>query len=539
MNKTVLRSFCLLTMSLLAASAALADTKSRTKSTASGRSFESTTYIKGARQRTEQNVGMGLAMINQCDLKRMIQLNDKARTYMVISTDPQNSPKAPTAPEQPNGKTQKPGDGKKGGVVTYTTTLTDTGERKQILGLTARHIKSTLTVESSPEACRQSKMKIETDGWYVDFKDSLNCPSDAAEAAKHESSEKAECEDEVRYKTVGEAKLGYPVLQTVTSYGDDGRTNTSTTEVLEQATKPLDASLFDIPAGYKEAKNYQELMGIGADGVSSMGGINASIPGMPGQAGADPSEDMVQLKIEPKHSGVIRVGVTAINNKTDRPAPRNLAREQLISAINSGNIEAVPIYAKSSNEIDDEAKQTNCDFVLYTEIATLKQSGGGGMLGKMTKAAGVNPLKDKFESKVEYKLYPAGSASALLSSSATAKAGGGISVGSALQMGMGVAMLGFNPMGAMGGMGGMGMGGMGMGMMGMGGGPMGLMMGGRGTGLAGFGMNMAMGGLGGAGFGPGSGMGMGGQSLAKEEAAALAAAIDLEAKAVVAATQKK
>jgi hypothetical protein len=391
-------------------------------------------------------------------------------------------------------------------------------------------------------------MKIETDGWYVDFKDSLYCPSDGPEAAKHEASEKAECEDEVRYKTVGEAKLGYPVLQTVTSYTDDGRSNTSTTEVLELATRPLDAALFDIPAGYKEAKNFQELMGIGAGGVPSMSGINASMQGMPGQAGADPTEDMVQLKIEPKRSGVIRVGVTAINNKTERPAPRNVAREQLISAINSGNIEAVPIYAKSNNEIDAEAKQTNCDFVLYTEISTLKQSGGGGMLGKMTKAAGVNPMKDKYESKVEYKLYPAGSTSALLSSSAVGKAGGGISVGSAVQMGMGVAMLGLNPMGAMGGMGGMGMGGMGMGMgmMGMGGGPMGMMMRGGGAGLAGFGMNFGMnmamggmGGLGGAGFGPGAGMGMGGQSLAKEEANALAAAIDQEAKAVVAATQKK
>src|SRR4030095_13734182 len=107
---------------------------------------------------------------------------------------------------------------------------------------------------------------------------------------------------------------------------------------------------------------------------------------------------------------------------------------------------------------------------------------------------GVNPLKDKYESKVEYKLYPAGGASALLSSTATGKAGGGISVASAVQMGMGVAMLGFNPMGAMGGMGGMGMGGMGMGMgmMGMGGGPMGLMMRGGGAGLAGFGMNFGM-----------------------------------------------
>ena len=543
MNKIVLKTFCLLSIALVATSAALGDTKSRTKTTASGRSFESTTYIKGSRQRTEQSVGMGLAMINQCDLKRMIQLNDKAKTYMVISTDQQNSPKAPAAPEQPAAPKSQKADGKKGGIVTYTTTLTDTGERKQILGLTARHIKSSLTVESTPEACHPSKMKVETDGWYVDFKDNLYCPSDGPEAAKHQSSEKAECEDEVRYKTVGEAKLGYPVLQTVTSYQEDGKTSTSTTEALELATKPLDATLFDIPAGYKEAKNYQELMGIGAGGVPSMAGINASIPGMPGQAGADPTEDLVQLKIEPKHSGVIRIGVTAINNKTDRPAPRNLLREQLISAINSGNIEAVPIYAKSSNDVDAEAKQTNCDFVLYTEISTLKQSGGGGMLGKMTKAAGVNPLKDKFESKVEYKLYPAGTASPILASSASAKAGGGISASSALQMGMGVAMLGFNPMGAMGGMGGMpgmGMGGMGMGMM-MGGGPMSMLMRGGGAGLGGFGMNMVMGGamgggLGGAGFGPGAGMG---QGLAKEEHAALASAIELEAKAVVAATQKK
>jgi hypothetical protein len=241
---------------------------------------------------------MGLAMINQCDLKRMIQLNDKAKTYMVISTDPQNAPKAPSAPEQPAAaKTQKPGEVKKGGIVTYTTTLTDTGERKQILGLTARHIKSSLTVESTPEACHPSKMKIETDGWYVDFKDSLYCPSDGSETAKHQPSEKAECEDEVRYKTVGDAKLlGYPVLQTVTSYQDDGRTNTSTTEVLELATKPLDAKLFDIPAGYTEAKNYQELMGLGAGGVPSMNGVNASIPGMPGRPAATRAKTWYNLR---------------------------------------------------------------------------------------------------------------------------------------------------------------------------------------------------------------------------------------------------
>jgi hypothetical protein len=309
-------------------------------------------------------------------------------------------------------------------------------------------------------------------------------------------------------------------------------------EVLELTTKPLEASLFDIPAGYKEAKNYQELMGINP-GAISPDALNGALAGAPGQAG-DTSEEVVQLRIEPRKPGTIRIGVTAINNKTERPAQKNATRERLISAINSGNIEAVPLYARSSSEIDAEAKQIGCDFILYTDIATIKKSGGGGMLGKVTKAAGVNPLKDKFEAKVEYKLYPTGTSSPVLASSATAKTGGGVSVGSALQMGMGFAgMMGLNPMGM----------GMGMGMFGMGGGAGmgGLFMGGR-TGLGmNLGMNLMMmgtqmagpmgGGLGPAGAG--SPFAMGGQALGKEEEAALASAIEQEAKAVSAEAQKK
>jgi hypothetical protein len=533
MKKMLLKSICLITVSLLAASVASADSKARTKTTRSGRSFESTTYIKGARQRTEQDLGIGMAMINQCDLKRMIQINDKAKTYMIISQEPQNSTAAPDyGKTNPSQKTE----GRKGGVVTYTTTLTDTGERKQIFGLTARHVKSSLIVDSTPESCNPTKMKMETDGWYVDFKDSVNCPEDASNSPRSVASG-PECVDEVRYKTLGDAKLGYPVLQTIIIYGDDGKTTTMNVEVLELATKPLEASLFDIPPGYKEAKNHQELMGIGPAGMMSPDALNGAMAGAMGQANGESTEEVVQLRIEPKRPGVIRIGVTAINNKTDRPAHKNTTREQLIAAINSGNVEAVPLYARSSAELDAEAKQNGCDFILYTDIATLKKSGGGGMLGKVTKAAGVNPLKDKFEAKVEYKLYPTGASSPVLASAATVKTGGGVSVGSALQMGMGVAgFMGLNPMG-------------GMGMYGMGGGAgMGglFMQGGTGLGM-GLGMNLMMmgtrmGGPMGGGFGPGgpgSPMGMGGQSLGKEEEAALSSAVEQEAKAVTAEVQKR
>jgi hypothetical protein len=46
------------------------------------------------------------------------------------------------------------------------------GERKQMFGFNARHIKTSMVRTASPEACDKD-MKIETDGWYIDFQ--LRC----------------------------------------------------------------------------------------------------------------------------------------------------------------------------------------------------------------------------------------------------------------------------------------------------------------------------------------------------------------------------
>ena len=43
------------------------------------------------------------------------------------------------------------GAGHKGGVVTITRTSTDTGERQEMFGYKARHIRSTMMMESTPE----------------------------------------------------------------------------------------------------------------------------------------------------------------------------------------------------------------------------------------------------------------------------------------------------------------------------------------------------------------------------------------------------
>lgn len=239
----VLALFC-------SASMALADLKITTRSTASGQSATSTTYIKGARQRTE---GLGYTTIYQCDLKRMILLNDKTRSYLITPLGGEATSKTAGA--------QKAG-GRRGGVVTYTTTANDTGERKDLLGLKARRIKSRVTVEASEGACNSMNMEMETDGWYVELPGGQNCQSQAASSY---DTGQSDCVDEIRYKTEGVANTGYPVMTTTTikfKMGEGSPSippSSSTQEVTEVSTSALDQSLFEIPAGYREVKSSEEL----------------------------------------------------------------------------------------------------------------------------------------------------------------------------------------------------------------------------------------------------------------------------------------
>ena len=102
---------------LCGATAAAADIKVKTKTTVGGQSFEGTTYIKKARQRTEQNMaGMSMAIIMQCDERRTIQLNDKTRTYLVMPFGNDDSTSAP----QSRGMVVKPKSEpqRRGGVIT-------------------------------------------------------------------------------------------------------------------------------------------------------------------------------------------------------------------------------------------------------------------------------------------------------------------------------------------------------------------------------------------------------------------------------------
>src|SRR5271169_409080 len=104
-----------------------------------------------------------------------------------------------------------------------------------------------MTMESSPDACNQSHMKMEMDGWYADLT-GFSCGDESYRALA--CSGKRGCSDRIVMKGSGSAALGYPLKQTMTITSEQG-TFTMTTEVVELENASLEASLFDMPPGCK------------------------------------------------------------------------------------------------------------------------------------------------------------------------------------------------------------------------------------------------------------------------------------------------
>src|SRR5207244_5516130 len=169
------------------------------------------------------------------------------------------------------------GTSRRGGLVTMTVNTIDTGERKEMFGFTARHLKRTMMSQSSPDACQQQHMKIETDGWYINLEYGLSCPTQRPPQRPGMAS--TGCRDRYQYKHNGPSNLGYPLVETTTVYGADGSaTFTMTKEVIELYRQTLDAALFDVPAGYTRANNQQEM-----NGTPSLSEVMAMAAHQPGQ----------------------------------------------------------------------------------------------------------------------------------------------------------------------------------------------------------------------------------------------------------------
>jgi hypothetical protein len=389
------------------------DFKITEKTTMSGQTYQNTIMIKGARERRESHLGAGMTMVNitQCDLRRTIQVNDRGRMYMITPIEAYESESNDRAVATSAGASEA----QRGGLVTYNTTVTDTGERKEMFGFTARHLKSTMSTELSPDACTEQKMRIDRDGWYIDLNYEFSCGFDGPAPQMGMRTPHGGCQDRIRFKRSGRGKLGYAVQETTTMYGPNGEvTYTTTKEVIELSRQPLDAALFDVPAGYSEAKNQQEMYGMPSVGES----MNIS-----GQRDDENPNSQSRMDTGRATSVGMKIGVVQFNNKANASVSMDDLRDRLVSEINSSGIEAIALNASSLGEAQIEAKAKQCSYILLTDVSTLKTASAGKKLGGILgRAAGVDTGgAGKSEAKLEFKLYPTESPKPVLDSSASSK----------------------------------------------------------------------------------------------------------------------
>jgi hypothetical protein len=352
-----------------------------------GPGMETVLYIKGPRMRSEMGGNFGMTTILQCDLKRTLTIYEKTKSYLVTPTDSTGAAVVASEgdggganPNPPAAASAPP----RGGVVNITQTLTDTGERKEMFGYTARRIKTSMVKTASPDACDKDQ-KVETDGWYIDFQFAFECPGQVQKQQPVPVRPQAPgCKDEIRTKTIGTAKLGFPLLVTITIYQPDGKTTTSTQEVLELSTQPLNAALFEAPEGYTVAENMQELYGMGA--AASTSSPSSSSSANSGNASVTPkaSSTTLSTNVGPKQPGVIRIGLVLPKvqlSSGDATQAAEALRNELAGHLKAPNVEVVPLSGRLTSAVSDEARQNECDYVLYSSM-TVKKGAGGSMFGR-------------------------------------------------------------------------------------------------------------------------------------------------------------
>lgn len=405
MNR-LLHYSCVLAVAVVCFSTvASADLKIKTRTTVMGHTTESTVYIKGGRERREMSFGGhgGAVTITQCDQKRMVTISGDRCTVMSMGGGETSCPQTPAFGAMGRNREEPEMPARKGGVVTIARTSTDTGERQDMFGYKARHIKTSMTMESSPDACNQSHMKMETDGWYADLSAGFSCGDESYRALACGGGKRG-CSDRIVMKGGGGGALGYPLKQTMTMVSDQG-TFTTTTEVVEITTATLDAPLFDMPPGCKVMDMSAMMGGAPATAHSEAAPEPAAAPT---KAAATPPAQPPAAAVAPKTAGVVRIGVVKIKDMSGESLPTDSLRLNLMSEIARHQMEAVPLDAEAPHtDVESEASSKQCDYILYTVSTQVKEPGSGG-LPPASLAKGVTLDAAKFQALTDVTLYKVG-----------------------------------------------------------------------------------------------------------------------------------
>lgn len=370
--------------------------------------MERSTWVKGTRERSQTKMEMpgmesfgGMPVfidIMQCDLRRNIRINEGAKSFFV-------EPFAePDAPEKPVARPTTKVEVKRGGNVVSTYTITDTGERRQMFGLTARKLIVKQDMDSDKESCGgEAKTTIIQEGWFAFIMPETARCTPPTGTTNYQPNEKPSCRDNF----VMRGRYSYPGMHLEgTMKIIDRLTNkeqmAQTIKTLDLSKETLAMSLFEPPPGFKEVSSMQELMSRGS-----------SMP-------------MPSMDPDSMRSATPSVGtpsrVIAITNFTGNVSKLDVEslRQYLANKVRSSGGNASMI-----NSTADAANGTYAS-VVTVQVKNVKESGAakvGGLFGKVTGAGDAAKIGDS-EAELTITAYAADGKTVIATANAKKKVSG-------------------------------------------------------------------------------------------------------------------
>ncbi|HEY2170902.1 MAG TPA: hypothetical protein VGJ30_14850 [Candidatus Angelobacter sp.] len=198
-------------------------------------------------------------IIQRGEHDRVFMLDLAAHEYITYETDPRGSTVAVKRPMVDSGGTLK-----------IWIESTDTGERKELFGHTARHIITREKRVAGPGACSKPSVS-ETDGWYIEgsvlpeWHQQKKNNYGVVLAAEVSAGSNDKCfnkMDKIEVHRSG-VETGFPVKITTTLTSEitqlDGGTRTLSStwgsEVVELKEGPLELTLFDVPKDFRRVES--------------------------------------------------------------------------------------------------------------------------------------------------------------------------------------------------------------------------------------------------------------------------------------------
>ncbi len=351
-------------------------------------SIRSTVYVKGQQERRDMDMpgGMSISYITNCETNKTLIVNWGCKAFMTTSPD-----------DEPGMSMGGPGGSRKGGVVKVDGEFRDTGERKKMLGLDARHVFMKLRMTASPDACMPAGHEQEMEFWMVDVDAVPRC----RQSQSYKPQQYQGCQDRFEVNMRGQAATrGLPVYTRMNIDSPQGKSS-MTMQVTELNVGPVDAAQFQAPSGFREVRSMQDLymcgMGMSAGGPPRGGAPNADVAAaMARAAEARRQAEETAGEATAARSGIIRIGVLVSGEATNLPS--NAIAESVAQQIsNVDGFEGVPLSAI------EEAVEKKCQFLLTAGVSETRQSTGariGGLLGRATGATGGN----RHNVKMDYRL---------------------------------------------------------------------------------------------------------------------------------------